>query len=438
MMKLTQNGSRLKLALSSLVMACCLFSHNALAQRWFEIEVVLFKYTESEQTPELTEHFEPHITPLLVNRARDLIAKQLPPSIKPFKHLFNGCDDNLPSFEPIDLYEPFEKTAVEQLNDILFWQRQPTWQQSRITLPCFDDLPSEQFKYGKQLHDIESAIYWSSIPARLSPDMPDYSPRPYLIADRELRFRSQVKKFRWRKDIQTLLHFGWRQAVGSQERERPWRVYAGRNYSKQFDYYGEPVEQQAIEIDSQTELDDVLPEQEQQSLAHNQVMRNIDKVLGRIERGEWDTEAAQQQFNQERWQQQQKVAGTPKSVWEIDGLFKVYIKYNYLHIDAQFNYREPGLHPETLAAQKRLASQLGDTQQSYGEQSLNSLQLMQLNNAESTDEEIEEKPYLYAYHFDQTRRIRSTEIHYFDHPKMGMIVQVRKHIPVPPTKEPTK
>ena len=28
--------------------------------------------------------------------------------------------------------------------------------------------------------------------------------------------------------------------------------------------------------------------------------------------------------------------------------------------------------------------------------------------------------------FDQNRRLRSGEIHYFDHPLMGMIVQIRK------------
>ena len=45
---------------------------------------------------------------------------------------------------------------------------------------------------------------------------------------------------------------------------------------------------------------------------------------------------------------------------------------------------------------------------------------------EIIDENSQAVPFLYAFPLTQNRRVRSDEIHYFDHPKMGMILQIRK------------
>lgn len=67
-------------------------------------------------------------------------------------------------------------------------------------------------------------------------------------------------------------------------------------------------------------------------------------------------------------------------VWELEGRFKVYIRNNYLTIESEFNLTEP----DTM---------LGSLKQ---------------------------------YYFNQFKRVISGQIHYFDHPKMGIILQIRR------------
>ena len=35
-------------------------------------------------------------------------------------------------------------------------------------------------------------------------------------------------------------------------------------------------------------------------------------------------------------------------------------------------------------------------------------------------------PYLMSIPLEQNRRVKSDEIHYLDHPEMGMVIQIRK------------
>lgn len=91
----------------------------------------------------------------------------------------------------------------------------------------------------------------------------------------------------------------------------------------------------------------------------------------------------------------------PNQVWELDGLLHIYLVGNYLHIDSNFNLRE-----ETLAkeATPNMAAQAEHALQG----------------------KVTEQEFLRAYKFSQVRRVISHETHYFDHPKMGIVVQIRR------------
>jgi len=71
-------------------------------------------------------------------------------------------------------------------------------------------------------------------------------------------------------------------------------------------------------------------------------------------------------------------AQSPTMKWELDGLLKIHLRH-YLYINADFDISE---------------------KQDNGE--------------------------LESARFSQFRRVFSEDIHYFDHPRMGMIVQIRK------------
>ena len=81
----------------------------------------------------------------------------------------------------------------------------------------------------------------------------------------------------------------------------------------------------------------------------------------------------------------------PSQPWTLDGLFRVHLNH-YLYITADFNLLN--LTPKQQE-QKKLA--------------------------------INELSALKSIRFNQNRRVISGEIHYFDHPYIGMIVQIRKY-----------
>ncbi|MCH1920949.1 peptidoglycan binding protein CsiV [Shewanella sp. A3A] len=84
---------------------------------------------------------------------------------------------------------------------------------------------------------------------------------------------------------------------------------------------------------------------------------------------------------------------TSAPVWQFDGLLTIYLSH-YLYVETQFNLREP--EQKTLQAD------------------------------ESTQSATTVIPYLGVIPMEQNRRIRSAELHYFDHPRLGMLLQVRK------------
>ncbi|MEI6859305.1 MAG: peptidoglycan binding protein CsiV [Shewanella sp.] len=85
-------------------------------------------------------------------------------------------------------------------------------------------------------------------------------------------------------------------------------------------------------------------------------------------------------------------------VWKIDGTINIYLDH-FLYVETALNLREEGT--------KTLGVMQDDT------------------HYNSSDIKIS-SPFLYSFPMKQNRRVRSNEIHYFDHPRMGMILQIRK------------
>lgn len=250
--------------------------------------------------------------------------------------------------------------------------------------------------------------------------------QPYLLDSEQLEFRKSVTKFRWRKELTPLIHLSWRQPVLPQKQETPWRIYAGKNYSEKFEYQGQKILQ-----DNLTEQNSISVIQADQptinplvtadkALNHQDVLDNIQNVLNKIEDKTWDLTQAQSQNDQQIWLSDQQLKGTPNKVWQLDGLFKIYLRH-YLFIETEFNIREVGqidTHTMTTRMQGEMLAETATLNNKKDSSSVNS-QLH--NNLDETSQD-----FLHAYHFKQNKRIRSGEIHYFDHPKMGIVLQVRR------------
>jgi len=113
--------------------------------------------------------------------------------------------------------------------------------------------------------------------------------------------------------------------------------------------------------------------------------------------------------------------GAPQgdALWELDGLLRVHLQH-YLYINADFLLRQPGVYspPQTDA----IAADSGNITEPSASDGAGSV-LVRL--APATNQGAAQ-PFLMQYPFHQQRRLRSGEIHYFDHPMFGMIIQIRR------------
>lgn len=98
------------------------------------------------------------------------------------------------------------------------------------------------------------------------------------------------------------------------------------------------------------------------------------------------------------------LAEPQKPVWKLDGTLNIYLEH-YLFIETAFYLREEGEKTVTLTHRDNPASTGIDSK---------------------PEVESVTSPFLYSIPMKQNRRVRSDEVHYFDHPKMGMIIQIRK------------
>ncbi|WP_198783265.1 peptidoglycan binding protein CsiV [Shewanella putrefaciens] len=90
---------------------------------------------------------------------------------------------------------------------------------------------------------------------------------------------------------------------------------------------------------------------------------------------------------------------TVSPVWELDGTLNIYLNH-YLYIETALNLRKEG--------RKLMAVENTD-----------------LTTAATPQPKVM-TPYLMAIPLEQNRRVKSEEIHYLDHPEMGMVIQIRK------------
>lgn len=245
-----------------------------------------------------------------------------------------------------------------------------------------------------------------------------YQNSAYLMSAESLQLAPLVSELKRTKNVRPMLHMGWRQEVLFDEKNaKPVRLFAGTNYAEQFDSEFLPL-RPLPEVPYIDPYPVVMPE----SLADESALENadmpapaqldlIDSIRQALKFEGELPQSALADIDQDQEQQDRT-----DQIWELDGSLKVFLKYiqgtPYLHIDSEFDFRAPVYDPE-------MASQidLQDTVQSLTKPTNNVLQ---------------------GFHFKQLRRIISTQVHYFDHPLFGMVVQVRRHErPVPDTNENT-
>ena len=265
---------------------------------------------------------------------------------------------------------------------------------------------------------------------------------PYLIANDSLLLKDISQRLRWSKEFKPLLHFGWRQIGITESKAIPLKLFAGKHIEQKYqqalaNYHLETKKALSIEenllnkldiasgeqgvssgeslnqnIDSAPTVNVLLEKAEQKQQALNTLLSSMASIEGNeidknvIE----DIVAAIDKQKLENILQNneaeialdfQEIGNSPPpqkplQPWMLDGFLKIHLDH-YLYITADFNIFNENEVPITTENNNN-----------------NGLKLI---------------------NFSQNRRVITGEVHYFDHPYIGMVIQIRRFDPNKPKGE---
>ncbi|MCF1428983.1 MAG: peptidoglycan binding protein CsiV [Shewanella sp.] len=285
-------------------------------ENWFEVEVYVFSRQSND-----TEQWPVDAAPADTRKAIDLITPVIATDVAGLNSALNGCD------------------AAD-------WATRSDW--------CSKQLQSKT----KAHPDV--------IPPAVGAAKPTYA-KPgegaVLLASNQGQFDKIIGKISREPGVTSLLHMTWQENMLPRRQARPIRIFAGKNFGKQYQEDGQLVE----------EHDDLM-----------QHFSNLTDFMG--PQGE-------------------------QPVWQLDGTINIYLNH-WLYIETDLVLREEG-------DKARLKGTLED------DMAGNQTQDAHNQGAEQAQADIP-PPFLYAIHMKQNRRVRSGEMHYFDHPKLGLVIQIRK------------
>ncbi len=304
---------------------------------------------------------------------------------------------------------------------------------------------------------------------------------PFVILDKSLNQLTDVSQsLTSRRGYRKLLHISWRQPVESEKNSRLIRLYAGNNYSDSFKpdgksrvdiaTYDSSLSNDVTPEDLQEELENV-PDESSSSDNNTRVSEFMAAISDGFEPSKNivvidPSELISNELNDcERLNQQQTELRHP-DVWQLDGNIRIYVE-RYLHLETDLFLRIEGKEElelsalETSLAADRLISSLQDDLNSTLDfdkpapsqeptifsneattRDFPSLNTSSLNKNLAYNWQLDEnflsgdshdsivvQDVLNDYSMQQSRRLRSNELHYIDHPLFGMLIHIRPYDP---------
>jgi hypothetical protein len=258
--------------------------------------------------------------------------------------------------------------------------------------------------------------------------------KTHLLSKNSLQLNDIIQDLRYSKNFRPMLHMGWRQVARPEKQSVPVKVYAGENfvnpYQKQLTKFNDQKNQQTTHLlkdTSKKNLLESLPVQNQNEQLQQAKQARLEQIITQIAQVNENTDELLASLNQQDLSlkltdEMPLTVNTPPIApiqqWFIEGFFNIHLKH-YLFITADFNILDNSLAELATA---RLAPKLPTNAN------------VNLNSAANASTPRQAK----AIRFQQNRRVISGEVHYFDHPYMGMIVQIRPYTkpqPEPKSKE---
>jgi len=449
-----------------MLLLCVSTSSSALAtqtekpERWFEIEIILFQQLGNKE--DLREEFPDGVSSASLPQYKehlDLLSSYLHSDLSGIKQFMPLCDENesqnnflellprtdtsifnaLTSIEQVDSFSMPEftiknKAAVPHKDLLLDLQEElasPLFSTQNICIISRKDI--KNLFTDEQLESFElDALDVEALPTKLNALGIHTSNSPYIIAEQSLLLADIKQRLQWSKEFKPLLHFGWRQIGVTRKEAIPLKLFAGKNLNYQYrqklnkyqsaldkEKLAEPLIYHQLNSVELQEVDDAIAKKDNhyneiKQLKLTQVFNdiknldsaNINSLIDKLKQQTFTDLMTTNEVNIDKNKLLKVVIQPikPLQPWFIDGFFKVHLDH-YLYITADFN----------------ILSQ-------YLDESPNKI----INK--TTDKTID-KTNQKLINFSQNKRVITGEIHYFDHPYIGMIVQIRRFDPSKPKEE---
>lgn len=230
----------------------------------------------------------------------------------------------------------------------------------------------------------------------------------HLLSSSSLELEKLSEQIRRQRGLTRLLHISWRQEVPFGQDNAPTvRLYAGQNYAQQFSLDGTAIAQEpeAAALEEKTPPNDAV-----RTLTEDAFFTELNARMA-APKSEPLSHLMQIKASKDvatSLKDEDPLANSDTPIWQLDGYMKVFLKYvnrvPYLHIDSEMYYRQP----------IPLTQQFSD------------------NAPTQPDYKLVSVP------FKQLRRVISKQLHYFDHPLFGMVVEIRRYERPTPVEDPSQ
>ena len=206
-----------------------------------------------------------------------------------------------------------------------------------------------------------------------------------VLSPNQYQLNSEYNKLKNHAGFTPLAHIAWRQ--GDQGKGAAPRIHltAGQNFSDR--YFADGTSRDAVTSEQPL------------GISTAAVPSTENGIVVTTDNGLTDTGLNEPAMDQ--------------SLFELDGKLQVYVQH-YLFVDADIDLREPGRREVIVGTEPLEIDTLG----SEGN--------VQVGHLQEVKKRVEVEEFLKDFRFKQTRRMKSSETHYLDHPLMGMIIQVRR------------
>jgi hypothetical protein len=257
-------------------------------------------------------------------------------------------------------------------------------------------------------YETYTAFAIDKVPSRINNSENIFSDDDYLLSEESLQLKGIVKQLGRSKNFRPLLHFGWRQKTKTKELAVPLKLFAGENFGYNYEQELKKFQQQLLQAETQEgTLNKALfintttnEERSEEAFKQQALTERLQALIVKLPNLPTETSSLLDEVTKDIATTNTILTSTnmlaapikPPQNWTLDGFLKVEVDF-YLHITADFNVMNMSL--AQLATQQLLST---SNEQKY-------TQLKTIN-------------------FKQDRRVRSTEIHYFDHPYIGMIIRI--------------